>query len=198
MTKELFSLAATALTFIAYLPYIRSIQRGQTKPHVFSWVIWGTVTVVVFGAQLAGGAGVGAWPIGISGLIGFYVAVLAYVKKADDTITRTDWVFFLAAMTSLPLWYFTHDPLYAVLVPTTVDVLGFGPTLRKAYRRPFDEQLLFFVLMGIRNLLAIAALEVYSTTTVLFPAVTALSCAVFLVVVAYRRRVLPHTADPAQ
>ncbi|MFN3230945.1 MAG: hypothetical protein ACE363_02165 [Alphaproteobacteria bacterium] len=195
MTKELFSLAATALTFIAYWPYIRSIQRGEVKPHVFSWIIWGMVTVVVFGAQLAGGAGVGAWPIGISGLIGFYVAVLAYLKKADDSITRSDWVFFAAAMSSLPLWYFTDDPLYAVIILSTVDVLGFGPTLRKAYVRPFDEQLLFFVLMALRNGLALAALEHYSATTVLFPAVTALACLVFLAVVGYRRRVLPHTQN---
>ncbi len=42
--KELLSAAAILLTFIAFFPYIRSIIKGTIKPHVFSWVIWGTTT----------------------------------------------------------------------------------------------------------------------------------------------------------
>jgi hypothetical protein len=49
--------------------YIHSIQQGTTKPHVFSWVIWGSTTFVVFLAQLADKGGAGAWPIGVSGII---------------------------------------------------------------------------------------------------------------------------------
>ncbi len=45
--KLVFSGLAIALTFVAFVPYIRSILQGVTKPHVFSWVIWGTTTVVV-------------------------------------------------------------------------------------------------------------------------------------------------------
>jgi len=45
MYKEIFSLIAIALTFAAFLPYIRAILRDEIKPHVFSWVIWGTTTL---------------------------------------------------------------------------------------------------------------------------------------------------------
>jgi len=131
--KELFSTVAIALTFIAFLPYIRSILLGITKPHVFSWVIWGSTTFVVFLAQLTDKGGAGAWPIGVSGIITLYVAFLAYLKKSDNMITASDWGFFLLAMSSLPLWYFTSDPLWAVVVLTGVDVIGFIPTFRKAF-----------------------------------------------------------------
>lgn len=189
MYKELLSGVAIALTIIAFFPYIRSIHQGKTKPHVFSWVIWGSTTFIVFLAQLSGHGGVGAWPIGVSGLITLYVAVLAYRKTSDSVITRMDWVFFLAAMTSLPLWYLTSDPLWAVVILTTVDILGFGPTFRKAYWRPYEEQLLFFVLVATRNLISIPALEHYSLTTMLFPAVVAAVCLIFIVMVVVRRRV---------
>jgi hypothetical protein len=196
MHKETLSAIAIALTFIAFLPYIRSILQGKTRPHVFSWVIWGSTTFVVFLAQLSDvvflaqlsdGGGAGAWPIGVSGIITLYVAFLAFTKKSDSTITRLDWVFLLLAATSLPLWYVTSDPLWAVVVLTTVDLIGFGPTFRKAYHHPFEEQLLFYGLMAARNLIAVTALEYYSITTVLFPATLAGACLVFIPMVMFRR-----------
>ena len=190
MYKELLSAIAIALTFIAFYPYIRSIVQDKTKPHVFSWVIWATVTFVVFLAQLSDNAGAGAWPIGLSGIITICVAVLAYLKKSDSTITRTDWLFLIAALSSLPFWYLTSDPLWAVVILTSVDILGFGPTIRKAYTYPFEEQLTFFVLIAVRNILSIMALEHYSLTTILFPAITGLACILFIIMVMNRRRVL--------
>ena len=193
--KEFFAVIAITLTFIAFFPYIGSIVQGRTRPHVFSWVIWGSTTFVVFLAQLADKGGAGAWPIGVSGLITLYVAMLAYLKKSDSTITTTDWWFLVIAMTSLPLWYLTADPLWAVVILTSIDVIGFGPTLRKAYAFPFDEQLTFFALMTVRNLTAIMALEHYSLTTVLFPAATGAACLLLIGVVVYRRRLLAVMED---
>lgn len=189
--KESLSAIAIALTLFAFLPYIRSIQTGKTRPHVFSWIIWGSVTFVVFLAQLADHGGAGAWPIGVSGLITIYVAFLAYSKKSDSSITHSDWLFLIAAMTSLPLWYFTSDPLSAVVILTTVDLAGFGPTFRKAYAFPFEEKLLFFALIALRNAIAILALQNYSATTVLFPGLTGFACVLFIFMVVYRRRRLP-------
>lgn len=92
-------------------------------------------------------------------------------------------------MLSIPLWYFTSDPLLSVIILTILDLLGFAPTIRKAYSRPFEEQLRFYVLMAIRNAIAIAALQHYSITTVLFPALTAMACVMFIAMVIIRRRV---------
>jgi hypothetical protein len=92
--------------------------------------------------------GAGAWPIGVSGIITIYVAILAYLKRTDSMISNIDWLFFILAMLSIPLWYFTSDPLLSVIILTILDLLGFAPTIRKAYSRPFEEQLRFYVLMA--------------------------------------------------
>lgn len=188
--KEILSVIAIALTFAAFIPYVRAIVNGTAKPHVFSWVIWGSTTFMVFLAQIEDKGGVGAWPIGVSGVITIFIAFLAYLKRADITATKTDWVFFVSALSSLPLWYFTSDPLWAVVVLTTVDVLGFGPTVRKVYSFPHSESLLFFSLFAVRNTIVIMALEHYSVTTVLFPAVIAMACLFLIVMATHRRRVL--------
>jgi hypothetical protein len=188
--KEILSGAAIVLTIVAFFPYVRAILYGTTRPHVFSWVIWGVTTFVVFLAQLEGKGGVGAWPIGVSGSITIFIAFLAYTKRADIAITGTDWLFFVSALSSLPLWYLTSDPLWAVVILTTVDVLGFGPTIRKAYHFPHSESVLFYALFAARNLLVVMALEHYSVTTVLFPAVIAAACMLLMALLTYRRRVL--------
>ena len=188
MVKAILSAIAIALTFIAFVPYIRSVLRNEIKPHVFSWVTWGSTTFIVFIAQLEGGGGLGAWPIGLSGLITLYVAFLAFQKRSDIAITTVDWLFFLSAMASLPIWYFTSDPLWAVIILTTVDLCGFGPTIRKAYSHPFDEDRIFFAIFLARNLVAAIALEHYSLTTLLFPTAIAAACLMLIIMISYRRK----------
>ncbi len=185
--KEILSAVAIALTLVAFYPYVRGIIQGAIKPHVFSWVIWGTTTFVVFLAQLEAHGGVGAWPIGVSGSITIFIAILAYVKRADVAITKTDWLFFITAMSSLPLWYLTSDPVWAVVVLTVVDLLGFGPTVRKVNANPHSESLPFFALFAARNSIVVMALEDYSVVTVLFPATTAAACVLLMALIAYRR-----------
>ncbi len=187
MVKQLLAVTAIGVTFAMFVPYIRSIQLGRTRPHAFSWIIWALVTFVVFLAQLAGRGGWGAWPIGVSGLITIYIAFLAYQKHADRHVTRLDWAFLAAALAALPCWAVTSNPLTAVVLLTCVDLAGFGPTFRSAYRRPHDEPMGFYLLGTLRNGLAIAALQHYSLTTVLFPAAVAASNLVFVAMVAWRR-----------
>jgi hypothetical protein len=188
MEKDILGIVAIILAIYAFMPYIFSIHRGETKPHVFTWLIWGVATLVVYFAQAASEGGAGAWSTGISGLISLYIAYLAYRRKADCHINRTDWVFLILAFFSLPLWYITSDPLWAVILLTTADTLGFGPTYRKAYHKPYEERLDLFVIMGIRSAISIIALESYSVTTILFPAVVILQCVVFVTMVLIRRR----------
>lgn len=188
MSKEVFNAAAIILTFVIFLPYIVSIHRGRTKPHVFSWVIWGIGTLIVACAQMAGHAGIGAWPIGISGLITCYIAGIAYLKRGDILITRTDWGFFITSLATLPIWFLTANPLWAVVILTLADLIAFIPTIRKAFQNPYQENATFFTLSALRNLLVLFALEHYSLTTALFPAAIGLACLLFALMLVYRRR----------
>ncbi|MCP9833145.1 MULTISPECIES: hypothetical protein [unclassified Cyanobium] len=186
--KPLLSVAAIALTFAAFLPYIVSIRSGRTRPHVFSWLIWGVTTLLVFLAQRAGGAGVGAWPTGVSALITFLIAWLAHAHGADGKITTSDWLFLLGASSALPFWVLTADPLWAVVILTLVDLLGFGPTLRRAYSHPEQERVGFYSLFVLRNLLVLLSLEQLTLTTALFPAAVGLACVGLVLLLLWRRR----------
>jgi hypothetical protein len=200
MYKELLAAAAIVLTFVMFVPYIRSIRAGLTKPHAFSWIVWGLATFVVCLAQLADRGGSGAWPIGVSGVITGYIAVLAYRRRADTSITKVDWVFLAIALAALPCWFLTSNPLVAVVLLTGIDLAGFVPTFRVAFLRPHQEHVGFYSLGAVRNALAISALEHYSLTTVLFPAAIGTACVLFVAMVGYRRaqlRLRRARTDPA-
>jgi hypothetical protein len=185
--KLISSIIAISLTFSAYFPYIYNIVTQKIKPHTFSWIVWGSTTFIVFLAQLQAGGGLGAWPIGVSGAITILVAYLSYIHRSDSSIKKIDWIFFLIAMASLPIWYFTSNPFWAVALLTTIDLLGFGPTIRKAYDHPFEENMTFFLIFVLRNIFAIIALEHFSLTTVLFPAATSVACILLCAMVLLRR-----------
>jgi len=193
--KALFSAAATIVTIVAFFPYIHAILRGSVRPHVFSWVIWASTTLIVFFAQWQAKGGVGALPIGISGCITLFVALLALNKRADVQIRRGDLVFFMLACSSLPLWFITNNPLSAVVVLTAVDLMGFAPTFNKAYHAPRSESISFYALFALRNILVLFALEHYSITTLLFPAAISIACILLIGVIVYRRHTLKQSGD---
>ncbi len=188
--NECLSALGIVLTFVAFVPYIRSIHRGTIRPHVFSWFIWGLATVVVFLAQLAAGGGIGTWPIGVSGAVTFYIAVLSFLKRTDVGITRGDWAFLIASLTALPLWFVTSDPTWAVAILTAVDLIAYGPTVRRAYRRPHEESVFMFAHFGVRNALVVLALERYSLATLLFPVAVGVVCLLFVTMLLIRRRMV--------
>lgn len=188
------SAVAVILTCIAFLPYILSIFHGRTRPHVFSWVIWSLNTSVAFLATLQAGGGHGAGVIGFSAGVTLFIAVLAYMKRADVSVTLTDRLFFIAALAAMPLWHWADDPLWAVWLITVIELLGFAPTFRKTWSQPFSESMSFLLLLVVRNALVIAALDRHTTTTVLFPAAMAAACLALIAVMAWRRpQVVPVT-----
>ncbi len=174
--KEVFSLIAIILTLTAYYPYILSIHRGQTRPHYFSWLVWGLTTIIVYLAQVEEGAGVGAWPVLLSGIITFYIALLGFLKRSDLNISMIDFLFFTISLLAIPLWYVTDDPLWAVVLVSAIDVSAFVPTLRKASIKPEQEDISFYFIFLIRCAFVLLALERYSLATVLFPLSVGFCC----------------------
>jgi hypothetical protein len=141
MVKQLLSAAAIALTFAIFVPYIVSVRRGQTKPHVFSWVIWALAMFVVAPAQRAGDGGVGAWSVGVSGLITAYIAVdlagfgptfrSAYAHPHGE---RMGFYAFAAVRNLLAILALEHYSMTTVLFPAAVGLGCIALVAMVAYR----------------------------------------------------------------
>ena len=184
-------LAAISIAFGAagYIIYITSIFRGATKPHVFTWLIYALVDVIVFAAQLVEGGGPGAWAtaLGAFGNAAIFLLALRFGEKRVMTLDR---VCLLGALLGIVLWQITSNPLTAVVVLTITNTLAVVPTIRKSYWRPFEESISIWGLDIARFGLALFALSTFNSTTALFPAGVVVTNSVLVGMILLRRRAL--------
>lgn len=179
-------LAGLLVAVISYIPYFRDIFRGKTKPHPFSWLVWGIVSSVAFFAQIVSGGGIGASTTGITAIACISIAILA-VQLGERRISRLDIVCFVGAIGGIVLWQLTDSPLSAVIVVLIVHILGFIPTVKKAYTFPEEETISSYILSLFKWGLGLLALTSFNLTTMLFPAGVFLMNLLFVILLLYRR-----------
>lgn len=185
--KTLLGITATILGFIGYFPYVRDTLRGTTRPHTFSWFVWGTMEAIAFFAQMAKGAGAGAWATGASAIIAFFIAGVAFTHK-NKQIRPFDWITLSGAIIGIVLWRIAHNPLLAIISVTIADALGFIPTFRKAYHKPHEETVMEYVFSVIKWIVSLPALGAFNVTTMLYPLSLIFTNGVFVTMALIRRK----------
>jgi hypothetical protein len=179
--------AAIALTFAGWVPYIRDILRKKTHPHVYSWFLWGSTALIAFALQFDGGGGIASFVTLAAGLVCLVVVALA-LRNGKHDIRRSDTVFLAVALLALVLWLVADQPALSITLLAAVEVLGFAPTIRKSWDKPHSETLSSYVMNTIRFGLSIAAIAHFSYVTVVYPATWMVANGAFAAMLIVRRR----------
>ncbi len=180
---------ATLIAFFSYIPYFKDIVAGKTKPHAISWFIWGLLTAIGFFGQVYDNAGAGAWVTGFTAFVCLCIFVAA-LQRGEKDITLIDWLCLIAAGIALLLWYFTSTPLLSVILITIIDALGFFPTFRKSYLKPFEETQITYFISGLKFFIALFALTNFSVLTSLYPISLIVMNWLFIAMLIVRRKQL--------
>ncbi len=159
--------------------------------------MWGILTGIAFLAQVARHAGAGSWITGLT-LVNCFVVVGLAIPYGEKDIKPVDWVCLCGAAVGLLLWGFTSDPRLAVVLVTTIDLIAFLPTLRKAYYKPQEETAVFFFMSIWKFGLGLVAVREYSLTTCLFPAAVVVFNIFFVATLMVRRRTLAGCGKTAK
>jgi hypothetical protein len=184
----------TVLMAIAlHLPYLHGALKRTITPHPFTWSLWTMLTFIIFFAQVADGAGPGAWGTGVVGTICLGI-VIASLRNGFDDIRKTDVVLFVSGLGAIPLWLLTNDPTLSVVLVTAVDLIAFAPTYRKSWHKPYEEPVYLYSLNVLRHGLSLCALAHISVTTALFPFTIMLANGFLAVFLLWRRHVIPAPA----
>ena len=168
--KNLFGYLSLVFVVLSGAPYIWSILARATRPHVFTWVLWGVLTAITAAAQHVSHAGPGAWAATLSAAFCFVTAVLAFTHGERD-ITRSDWATFIVGLSAVPIWYLTASPLAAVIWVTLIDALGYYPTIRKSIAKPQEEMAFSYIISNLKHVASLFAMAEYSMTNLFNPMV---------------------------
>ena len=144
---------------------------------------------IAFVAQVVENAGPGSWHIGMSALVTFFIVGVSFFR-GEKNITRSDWVAFIIALSAIPVWKMTGNPLWAIVIVSMIDAAAFYPTFRKSWKKPWEESALAYFIGMVQFSLSIFALERVAFTTVLYPAVVMTFDALLFLFLLWRRRVL--------
>lgn len=177
---------AVAVSGVGYFVYFRDIFAGHTKPHAFSWLVWTLLTAIAFAAQITQGGGVGAWITGFSAAMSCLIFLLS-IRSGWNSFPLVDWIALGVAFMAILLWNIADTPTISVVLVSSADAIGYIPTFRKGYFKPFEETVLSFALSGIKYALALIVLERYTLSTWLFPASLVLTNTLFVAMIIARR-----------
>jgi hypothetical protein len=185
--KAAISAIAVFLTFAAYVPYYRDIIKGKTHPHVYSWSLWGLLTVLLVALQIKGGAGPATWVTAAAGLLCGGVVIFG-LKDGKKDITVSDTVVAVLSLIAIGFWLIADQPVISMLLVILADSLAFIPTIRKSWHKPYSETLSLYVTNAFRFFLALAAVETYSFLSASWIAAWAIANGLFSVMLVMRRR----------
>lgn len=139
--KQSAGLIAGMMAATAYVPYIRSIIRGRSRPSPVSWFIWAILSALIFATHWAAGGRSTAWLPGVHCLFTSLVFTLACGQGVRGT-SRLDLVCLLAALSGIVAWGAASAPVAALLLFLLADLLASVPTLNKSVLTPFTEDAL--------------------------------------------------------
>ncbi len=186
MTIKIFlGVLSVAFAFVAYYFYFRDMLSGKTKPHAFSWLVWGLLAGTGFFAQVSAQAGIGAWATGLTSVVSLAIFVFA-LKIGATRPTPFDWMLLGVALVSLLLLFVARSEEVALLLTLSALVAGFAMNIRKAYRKPQEENARAFWLNTLKFVPAIFALAHFTFLTAAYPIVAALGNAAVALVVQAR------------
>jgi hypothetical protein len=164
----LFACAAVLLATLRYGTYFHTIYQGKTKPHAFSWLLWGTVTGVGTLAQFELNAGPAAWALAFVSITCLLIAVISFFIGERD-YTKSDWFALITCFLAIPIWQITDNALIAIAIVITIDALTYWPTIRKSFHKPDTEPPISYGFAGMRYFLMLFAVPDPTWQNLMYP-----------------------------
>ena len=179
---------SAALGLIGSTRYAIATLTGTACPNLVTWVLWAVAPLIGFFAQLSAGVGLPAVLTLAAGLGPLVVVVSALVSRHSySTIGPFDIVCAVIAVAALVVWIGFDAAPTAVIFAVGADAAAALPTIRKAWRDPDSENLLFYVLVGVGATVTLMTLNSWTPSDWAF-AVYMLALSLVLVGIVFTRR----------
>ncbi len=169
LLKEVAGLIGGIFVFFAFIPYIVSIIRGETKPNRVSWILWAIIGFLDVIAYFSLGAVYTMWIPVLYFLFPLVVAILSFKYNGKAGATPADGWCMFGASVGLILWWYFQSALVGLISFMVVDLFAMLPTVIKSYLRPWEESKLAWTLASVGNLINLFPVTEWNLDIVLLP-----------------------------
>jgi len=165
---QFFGFLSGILPMLGVIPYDRDIFLRKTKPHRGSFLIWSVLGAIAFCTQFAKGATWSLFLPGADTLATLSIFVLS-IWYGTGGLNKRDIGGLVLAGLGLVLWYFTRQPLTALLIAIAVDAVGTILTVIKTWEDPHSETFSSWLLAALGGLFAVFAVGKVSLALLVYP-----------------------------
>lgn len=173
--------------FFAYILYVRSIIRGETKPNKATWWIWAFMGAVVGLSYYFSGAENTIWVPIVEFLGPFLIALLSIRYGEGGFDNKTDIMCFIGALLSIILWIIFKNPVIALVTNLLIDSFALIPTIRKSYLRPEGENFSAWLGTVFADGLNLFAIEKFTFAILIYPIYMFVSDLIILLILFFKK-----------
>jgi hypothetical protein len=191
--KDLMGALSVAIALFSYSLYVWKTFRAHARPHPLSWLIFGVLSGTGFLIQFDQGAGAGSWVMGVTAAVCLMLTLIG-LWQGERSFPWYEWAFLATAAIVFAFYLVSRQPALSAILASIVNVLGFGPTLTKAWARPHSDSSSTFMLNGLKFVPSLLAMDSVSISTCVLPtSLVVTNLAVALLIVLRRRNVAAET-----
>jgi len=184
--KDAMGALAVVITLAAYGIYVWQTLRGEARPHPLSWLIFGILTATAYLVQRDEAAGPGSWVMGVTAIVCLLLCLMSF-WRGERTFPWYEWAFLVAAAVIFVFYLWSRQPTIAAVLAALVNMLGFGPTVTKAWQRPHSDSITTFALNSIKFIPAFFAMDNLTIATCVMPAALVVANAAVALIIYARR-----------
>jgi hypothetical protein len=191
------AIIATVIAVTAYIPYLLAMLKGKSKPHLYTWIGYFLVTIMVAIIQYMGGAGIGAIPITLSAIVNAVILFYCFKLGTRDIVLIDKVCLAVSVIGIVAFAALNSRPLISLAIVTVAEVISFVPTFRKTRNDPYSESLPSYYLSLAKLVLIVVSLHTYDLLTISYPIVWGVVFVAFLTsVYRWRLKKPKHQALP--
>jgi hypothetical protein len=168
LDQQTLGILSVIIGFCGYLPYLWGLHQRKLKPHVFTWFLWAILMLIAFVCQRVSGGGAGIWVTALSAFMCLLISIVA-LFHGEKNITRSDWMTFIAGMSTIPIWLVTNTPLWSMALIIIIEFLATYPTARKSWMKPQQESPLTYLFALTKFILSALAMKDINWITMSYP-----------------------------
>lgn len=167
--QQMLGILAGIISFGAYLIYIRSIIKGESKPNRATWFIWTFMGLVLAVSYYFSGARNTIWAPIVEFIGPLLISLLAIKYGEGGLRDKTDLLCLGGAFISIVLWLIFDSPVLALVINLAIDAFALIPTIKKSFLRPQGENFWAWLGTGVGDTVNLFAIEKATFGVVVYP-----------------------------